>query len=62
LERFKHNLKEIWLDIKIINAVNGYFEKDKSYYVEGVKSLSVVGPSALNLREITLKNKNDFAS
>jgi len=49
-------------DIKIIHAVNCYFEvKDKSYYIEGMKSLSIVGLSALSLREIILKNKNDFA-
>jgi len=41
------------------NWCYGYFEeKDKLHYIE---SSSIVGSSALSLREIILKNKNDFA-
>jgi len=74
LEKFKHNSKdpgwkEIWLNIEVIDAVNCYFEKkNKSYYMEGMKSLSVVGRQmqaeqscVLSLREIILKSKNHFA-
>jgi len=39
----------------LILNVNDYFEeKDKSYYIEGMKSLSIIGPSVLDLREIIL--------
>jgi len=43
--------------------VNAYFEKkDKFYYIEDIKSMNIVGSSALSLREIILKNKINFAS
>jgi len=47
LERVKYNSKDLLgrdrFDIEVIDAVNGYFEeKDKSYYIEGMKSLSIV--------------------
>jgi len=44
--------KDLAQYIEIIDAVNGYFEKkDKSYYIECMKSLSIVRPSALSLRD-----------
>jgi len=46
LERFKHNpkdWKEIWFDIEVIDTINSYFEeKDKSYYIENMKNLSII--------------------
>jgi len=46
LKRFKHNpkdWKEIWLDIEVIDTINGYFEeKDKSCYIEDMKNLSII--------------------
>jgi len=36
--------------------------KRKTNYIEGMKSCSIVEPSVLNLKEIILKNKHDFAS
>jgi len=52
LERVKHNSKDLLgrdrFNIEVIDAVNGYFEeKGKSYYIEGMKSLSIIGPSEL---------------
>jgi len=50
--------KEIWLEV--IDAINGYFEeKEKPYYIKGMKSLSIIGTKCLSLRKIILK-KNNF--
>jgi len=65
-ENIQHNPKdpksgEIWLDIEIIDAVNGYFEEKDTNHIIGRHEKLEHCWTKLSLKDIILKNKNDFA-